>query len=376
MTAERLLVPVSRSATIRATVEYVVDRVCATATPDDPALLRFVYVHSPEAIEPSAGGSPGWERSQREADELLDRVRFWIEEDAGPNLDSLVIETANVGTDEYIFSPDDVARVLRADAAENGINRIVVDPEYDPGVGAPFLRPLEVELAREPGLNVDEAPVEPRTRRAPLLGRGTPLTIGSLFGISFVFYQVLAGAFTFFDIVTGAVSATIVAVALSRVTFSRDPSLRSPLRVLRLGVYTVYLVYEIIKANIQVARVILHPRLPIDPRMTRIRPAVWGGLPVTTLANSITLTPGTLSVRVTGQTLLVHTLVPAARNDLFDGGLERAVRYVFYGRRGMRLESPRARGDTELLQRPPSAGAVDTVDNSVARTDEPGGDDE
>jgi len=191
--------------------------------------------------------------------------------------------------------------------------------------------------------------VQRQTRRGPLLARTSALQIGSLFGLSFVFYQVLAGEFVLLDLVTGAISATIVAVSISRITLTRDPSLETIRRLLRLAVYTPYLVWEILKANVQVAAIILHPRLPVDPRMTRVRPAVWGALPVTTLANSITLTPGTLTVRVDGRSLTVHTLIPPAREDLFDGGLERGVRFVFYGRQAMAIGSPRERGETELL---------------------------
>ena len=80
--------------------------------------------------------------------------------------------------------------------------------------------------------------------------------------------------------------------------------------------------------------------------------AVWGGSPLTTLANSITLTPGTLTVRAEGQDLYVHALFPSAREGLFAGTLERAVRFVFYGRAAAAIATPAERGDTELLQRP------------------------
>ena len=345
---ERVLVPVSHSSTIRATVEYAVEQVCPSATAQAPGLIRFVYVHSPETaqVDPRAAGT----QPREDAEELLGRAEVWVREDAGEHAERVKIETAHLGTDEYLFSPGDFARTLGSDAAAHGIDRIVLDPEYDPGAGAPFLRPLAVELARDRGLTIEEAPVEPRARRTPLVRRSSPLQLGVLFGLAFVFYQALAGAFTVFDLVTGAVSATIVAVALSRVTFTRDPTWNTPLRLARMALYVPYLLFEIVKANIQIAAVILHPRLPVEPRLTTIRPAVWGGLPVTTLANSITLTPGTLTVRVNGPTLIVHTLVPAARSDLFGGALERAVRFLFYGRRAMRIDSPRDRGATEILQ--------------------------
>ena len=76
---------------------------------------------------------------------------------------------------------------------------------------------------------------------------------------------------------------------------------------------------------------------------------LWGGMPVTALANSITLTPGTLTVRTRGRGMVVHTLIPAAREGLFDGALERGVRFVFYGRRALAVASPRERGDCRII---------------------------
>jgi multicomponent Na+:H+ antiporter subunit E len=134
-----------------------------------------------------------------------------------------------------------------------------------------------------------------------------------------------------------------------------------------------YLFWEILKANVQDAAVILHPRLPIDPRMTRITPAVWGGLPVTTLANSITLTPGTLTVRIRGRSLKVHTLLPASREDLFDGSLERAVRFVYYGRAAMNIPSLRERDACEMLH-PPDETPPNESDSEGESADETRGD--
>lgn len=341
---DRVLVPVSRSPTLRATVAYAVETTLESAAPSAPATIRFVYVHPFEIIDEEGRVI----EESTPATELLRRVEVWAEEAADDDIEAIEIETEQLGADRYLFSPLDIAEILIETTRVDQFNRIVIDPEYDPGVGAPLLRPLEFELARAGELTIDEAPVLRGIRRPQLFQRTTPVRVGMLFGICFLFYQVLAGTFAPFDIVTGGITATIVAVALARVSF-REPTSTSPIRVLRVLLYIPYLLYEIIKANIQVAVVILHPRLPIDPRMTRFESAVWGALPVTTLANSITLTPGTLTVRVDGRNLLVHTLVPAARDGLFDGTLERAVRFVFYGRRAMRIPSPQEREEATVL---------------------------
>jgi multicomponent Na+:H+ antiporter subunit E len=108
----------------------------------------------------------------------------------------------------------------------------------------------------------------------------------------------------------------------------------------RRVLYVPYLLWEIAKANLAIAYVVLHPSLPIDPEMVEFDAAVWSALAVTTLANSITLTPGTLTVDVTQRHFTVHTLTPSSREDLFAGSLERAVRLVFYGRSIARIPSP------------------------------------
>ncbi len=333
-----LLVPVGESVTLRNTVAYAVE----VASETDVTEIYFVAPvpwHDIDDVDPTV----------REATrDLLDRVATWARED-DPD-DSLTIETAIIGDDEYLFSPDDYAATLASYADEHGIDRIVIDPEYSPGGNVPILRSMEVELDRR-GYAVEEAPHRRRVMRGRLLQRGGRIQFLTLFGVSFLFYQLLGGfAMTRFDLLTGAASATIVSVMLYRISLSdrlRLPALGR--RLVRLVIFVPYLVYEIVKSNILVSYVILHPRMPIEPRMTEIRTAVWGGLPVTTLANSITLTPGTLTVRVEGRDFMVHTLIPAAREGLFDGALERAVRFVFYGRSATRSATPRERGDCRIV---------------------------
>ena len=358
---DRLLVPVSESVTLRQTVEYAV----STALEAGPGTVRFVYVH-PSEVDDDRLGEDG-----DDATKLLRRVEVWAHEDAGDHDADLTVETGTLAEDHYIFSPDDLAVTLAEEARARDCTRLVLDPEYDPGIGSPLVRPLEYELTRFEQFVVDEAPVTRRTQRRPLMEQTSALQIGALFGLSFIFYQVLGGTFDFFDIVTGAVSATIVAVGLSRVTFNSDPTGKTLSRLVRMTIYIPYLLKEIIKSNIIIATVILHPKLPIDPQLTRVRPAVWGSLPMTTLANSITLTPGTLTVRVDGRTLTVHTLVPPARKDLFDGGLERAVRFVFYGRDAVNIGSPEDRGDSQLLT---PSGEVDESVPVDEEVDSEGGD--
>jgi multicomponent Na+:H+ antiporter subunit E len=82
-------------------------------------------------------------------------------------------------------------------------------------------------------------------------------------------------------------------------------------------------------ANIQVARLILDPRLPIDPVVFRLRPPFRGDLPLTALGNSITLTPGTVTVDVEDGDLLVHALTREGAAGLEEGTMVRRVAHVW-----------------------------------------------
>jgi multicomponent Na+:H+ antiporter subunit E len=77
----------------------------------------------------------------------------------------------------------------------------------------------------------------------------------------------------------------------------------------RFVAYLPWLFKEIVLANVQVARIVLDPRLPIDPGLVRVPTRLRSALAVTTFANSITLTPGTVTVDVEGDELVVHALV-------------------------------------------------------------------
>ncbi|WP_117591854.1 monovalent cation/H+ antiporter subunit E [Haloprofundus halophilus] len=343
-TGARVLVPVGESPTLRNTVAYAVRTARERAADaDSSAAVHFVYPALWRAVEPTRAGK--FERAQ----ELLDRVEVWAHEDLGDDEadaaePTVEIETAVVGADEYLFSPADFARVIVSYAREHDLGRVVVDPEYQPGGNAPMLRPLEYELTKSE-LSVEEAPVERPTRRGVLVGRESLTQYLLVFGASYLFYLTLGGFSGTFDLVTGAISAAVVTVVLGKIALKGKPDLRTlPAELGRLLLYTPYLLWEIAKANVALAYVILHPRLPIDPKMVKFEAAVWNDLPATTLANSITLTPGTLTVEVSHREFYIHSLTQSARDDLFDGALERAVRFVFYGRAAAQIPSPKERG--------------------------------
>lgn len=96
---------------------------------------------------------------------------------------------------------------------------------------------------------------------------------------------------------------------------------------LALGAFTYWpwLALEIAKSALTVSRIIVDPKLPISPTMTRVKASQKTGLGVTTYANSITLTPGTISVEVENNEILVHALTREGAADVEEGTMDRRV---------------------------------------------------
>lgn len=82
--------------------------------------------------------------------------------------------------------------------------------------------------------------------------------------------------------------------------------LLNPGRWFWLLVYIPYFLYYCVKANLDVAYRVLHPDVPINPGIVKVRTKLKSRMGKTFLANSITLTPGTLTVDIVDQDLYVH----------------------------------------------------------------------
>jgi len=94
---------------------------------------------------------------------------------------------------------------------------------------------------------------------------------------------------------------------------------------LRLFSYLAWLAKEVIRSGIEVARVVLDPRLPISPRVVEIKASADHPVDLVIFGNSITLTPGTLTLDVHRGVIKVHSLTQAGADDLLSGEMDRRV---------------------------------------------------
>lgn len=144
-----------------------------------------------------------------------------------------------------------------------------------------------------------------------------PLTIAL-----FALWVVLSGKLDGFHLSIGIVSALAISLGTRRLLMlppaigaqGIHPAAAQPW--LRLTIYIPWLIWQIVLSSVHIAYVVLHPRLPISPSMIRIQAKLPHALARLTLANSITLTPGTITVDVQGDDFLIHALTVTSAQGL------------------------------------------------------------
>jgi multicomponent Na+:H+ antiporter subunit E len=146
----------------------------------------------------------------------------------------------------------------------------------------------------------------------------------SLAGLLFAFWLALSGHYTPMLVTIGAVCAVACVFAAIRMR-SADPE-GHPIELFWGAItYFPWLALEIAKSGWSVTRIILHPGLPVSPTMTVVRASQKTQAGMATYANSITLTPGTITVGVNGDEFTVHALVRDGAIDLEGGAMDRRV---------------------------------------------------
>jgi len=133
----------------------------------------------------------------------------------------------------------------------------------------------------------------------------------------FVFWLIVSGSFDIQHIAIGILVSTMVSYH-SITTFDYKIKSFSLTKALLYVRFVVVLLIEITKANLYVARIVLDPSLPISPGLVRIKTGLKSEFLITLLANSITLTPGTLTVDVNKDEILVHVLTDESGKNLKD----------------------------------------------------------
>ena len=144
-------------------------------------------------------------------------------------------------------------------------------------------------------------------------------------------WVVLSGKFDAFHLSLGVISCGIVAFASGDLLFASPDVRRLPGDWLRFIAYVPWLLYEIFRANIHVMRLVFHPRMMdmINPQMIKFNSRLESEMARFIYANSITLTPGTITVYVSLYgAYTVHAIDDASAQGL-PGEMESRVAAIF-----------------------------------------------
>jgi multicomponent Na+:H+ antiporter subunit E len=126
------------------------------------------------------------------------------------------------------------------------------------------------------------------------------------FLILFVIWVLMTWSLHWQELIVGAVVAFIAQMLLGDIFPIDAVKIFNPVRFFWLVVYAVVFIAYVIKANFDVAYRVLNLYMPIRPGIVKVRTKLKTDMARTFLANSITLTPGTLSIDIVGDHLYVH----------------------------------------------------------------------
>jgi multicomponent Na+:H+ antiporter subunit E len=152
-----------------------------------------------------------------------------------------------------------------------------------------------------------------------------------IFGLLLVTWIVLSGQFDSFHLSLGGISCALITWLSGDMLFvNRSMGLRGRLRQFRLLVgYSLFLLLEIIKANLHVLMLAISPRMDaVKPQIFRFQTDLKSDFTKWVLANSITLTPGTVTLQVRDSSIYVHAI---SEKVLMESGgeMERRIKEIF-----------------------------------------------
>ena len=124
-------------------------------------------------------------------------------------------------------------------------------------------------------------------------------------------------------VIAGLIASVIVAVMFHEILPKEHHVFISPVRIFWFLVYVPVFFYYVIMANFDVVYRALHPKMPIRPGIVKIKTTLKTESGITALANSITLTPGTLTVDLTEDGFLYVHWINVKSDDI-----EQATRFI------------------------------------------------
>ncbi|MDX9708143.1 MAG: Na+/H+ antiporter subunit E [Trichloromonas sp.] len=152
------------------------------------------------------------------------------------------------------------------------------------------------------------------------------------FFIMLAFWVIMSGMFDAFHFSLGVFCCLLVAHFSHELLLYGSPKTWAR-GIFGIVLYLPWLFWEILLANLQVTYIVLHPRMLdlIDPQLVRFKTILKRPISKITLAQSITLTPGTITVDIEEDEFLVYALTESAAESLAGSAMERRIAIALEG---------------------------------------------
>lgn len=141
----------------------------------------------------------------------------------------------------------------------------------------------------------------------------------SLFIMLLAFWIILTERVTFESIGVGVFACIIVSILNKEYVKEEKIIIRKPFLYIKL---LFMLIKEIIISNIEVAKIVLSPRLKIDPKIFVYKTKLKSEKLKVIFANTITITPGTITVSLEGNELIIHSLKELNKDGIVNSKIE------------------------------------------------------
>jgi multicomponent Na+:H+ antiporter subunit E len=151
------------------------------------------------------------------------------------------------------------------------------------------------------------------------------------FAIQLGFWLVLSGRLDPVFVVLGIASAAVVTLAATPLlehTIGRAGT-HPRVRVLPLITYSGWLFGRMMVSAVQIAWIVLNPRVPPKPGIVRLRTDLRSPAARAMLANSTTLVPGTMTLNISDREMVVHSFTPDAVEDLATAAMQNRIARIF-----------------------------------------------
>ncbi len=146
----------------------------------------------------------------------------------------------------------------------------------------------------------------------------------SLAVVLFLFWLLLSGFLTP-GLMTFGIVSSIAAVAVGSRMSAIDEEGHPVHLILGTITFFPWLIWEIVKSAWNVTKIIVDPALPISPTVVTVKAGQKTSSGITTYANAITLTPGTITIDVEGSDLTIHALSKDGASDLKAGAMDARI---------------------------------------------------